>query len=189
MSTPFQLKLAAQAQKQFDKYSLLRENQAPLSGQIASYWQDLGLQFPGVATPWSAVFVSWCVLKSGAEPGQFQYSARHAKFVQAAIANFRAGTGVFHGRDPADHAPKVGDILQNNRSGNQFDYAYAASHGNYPSHSAIVMEVGVDTRGRYLRTIGGNESDAVGLKEVRLDGSGRVRNSDGLYISVIETLL
>ena len=41
----------------------------------------------------------------------------------------------------------------------------------------------------YLRTIGGNESDAVGMKEVRLDVNGLVKNPAGLYISVIETML
>ena len=41
----------------------------------------------------------------------------------------------------------------------------------------------------YLRTIGGNESDSVGMKEVRLDADGLVKNPAGLYISVIETLL
>ena len=54
---------------------------------------------------------------------------------------------------------------------------------------AIVMEVGVDNKGNYLRTIGGNESDSVGMKEVRLDGNGLVKNPAGLYISVIETML
>jgi hypothetical protein len=52
-----------------------------------------------------------------------------------------------------------------------------------------VIEVGSDQRGRYLRTIGGNEDDSVGLKEVRLGANGRVHNPSGLYISVIETLL
>ena len=51
------------------------------------------------------------------------------------------------------------------------------------------MEVGVDSKGNYLRTIGGNESDAVGMKEVRLDANGRVRNGAGLFIAALETAL
>ena len=54
---------------------------------------------------------------------------------------------------------------------------------------AIVMEVGVDNKGNYLRTIGSNESDSVGMKEVRLDADGMVKNPAGLYISVIESML
>jgi len=189
MTTPFQRRLATVAQSQFDKYRFLRENQQPLAGQIAAYWTDIGLRFPGVATPWSAVFVSWCVLQAGATAAAFTFSARHSAFVHAAIANARSGTGAFMGRDVAAYAPKIGDILQNNRGGNSFDFDHAAKHKAYDSHSAIVMEVGADNRGLYLRTIGGNESDSVGMKEVRLTAAGRVRNADGLYIAVIETLL
>ncbi|MGE0745443.1 MAG: DUF2272 domain-containing protein [Rhodospirillales bacterium] len=188
MTTPFQRRLATVAQGQYDKYRFLRENQPPLSHQISDYWADLGLTFPGVATPWSAVFVSWCVQQAGATAAEFRFSARHSEFVHAAIAAAKTGSGPFLGRDVALYAPKIGDILQNNRSGNRFDFAHAARSRGYESHSAIVMEVGADNRGLYLRTIGGNESDSVGMKEVRLTAAGKVRNADGLYISVIETL-
>lgn len=188
VATPFQKKLATIAQQQYDKYHLLRESQYPLAGQIREYWKGIGA-FPGVETPWSAVFVSWCVRQAGATPNQFKFAAAHARFVHAAIANAKANTGVFLGRPVDQYAPKLGDILQNNRGKVKRDFAYAAKHDAYASHSAIVMEVGSDNRGLYLRTIGGNESDSVGLKEVRLDAKGRVKNADGLYISVIETLL
>ena len=79
--------------------------------------------------------------------------------------------------------------MQNNRSGHHYDFAYATANDSYESHSAIVIEVGADNSGGYLRTIGGNEGDTVGLKEVRLSASGKVLNSSGVYISVIETLL
>ena len=89
----------------------------------------------------------------------------------------------------AQYAPKMGDILENNRGHGTYTFQYAATHRSYPSHSAIVMEVGVDSKGNYLRTIGGNESDAVGMKEVRLDANGRVRNGAGLFIAALETAL
>jgi hypothetical protein len=189
VSTPFQRALASAAQKQYDRYHLYRENQAPLSGQIRQYWTGLGLAFPGVATPWSAVFVSWCVKQAGATPLQFRFAQAHSRFVHWAIANADSGTGDFRGRDVAAYAPKLGDLLQNNRSGNSYDFAFARTHKAYESHSAVVIEVGSDTKGKYLRTIGGNESDSVGLKEVRLSASGKVLNPSGVYISVIETLL
>ena len=188
-STPYQRKLATIAQQQFDKYHLLRENQEPLASQIASYWTGIGLPFPGVDIAWSAVFVSWCVMKAGATSAQFKFAAAHSQFVFQAIANATANTGVFRGRNPAAYAPKVGDILQNNRAGNSFDFAFAKTHKSYVSHSAVVMEVGSDTQGQYLRTIGGNESDSVGLKEVRLSQAGKVINTNGLFIAAIETLL
>jgi len=43
----------------------------------------------------------------------------------------------------------VGDIIQNNREGNRFDFAFARANPNYISHSAIVIEVGEDTQGRF----------------------------------------
>ncbi|HZR81851.1 MAG TPA: DUF2272 domain-containing protein [Candidatus Binatia bacterium] len=189
--TPFQRKLATIAQDQYEKYHLIREAQEPLASQIEDYWKDLGFDFPGVGEAWSAVFVSWCLKQAGATKSQFRFAAMHSEFVRQAIKNASNGngSGAFLGRPVDQYAPKIGDILQNNRAGNHFDFAYARSHSSYKSHSAIVMEVGSDNKGNYLRTIGGNESDSVGLKEVRLTSSGLVRNPDGLYISVIETTL
>lgn len=180
-------KLSDVAIKQYEKFHLMREEEPALAAQIKAYWQGIAT-FPGVSTPWSAVFVSWCVRQAGATAAEFEFAAAHSKFVYRAIQNQIAGTGVFRGHDVSRYAPKVGDILQNNRGGSAYDYAYARGHRSYQSHSAIVIEVGVDSKGGYLRTIGGNESDSVGLKEVRLDSKGRVRNPAGLYIAVIECL-
>ena len=136
----------------------------------------------------SSTSTAGCVKQAGATAAQFIFSPQHSQFVNAAIATAKSATGVFMGRDVAQCAPKMGD-LQNNRGQGAYTFQYAATHRSYPSHSAIVMEVGVDSKGNYLRTIGGNESDAVGMKEVRLDANGLVKNPGGLYISVIETLL
>jgi hypothetical protein len=129
------------------------------------------------------------VKQAGATGAQFKFHFRHSHFVHAAIKNGANQTGVFRGRDVAAYTPKLGDILQNNRGKHQYDFAFAASHTKYESHSAIVYEVGSDNKGKCLRTIGGNEGDSVGFKEVRLDATGRVKNASGVYIAVIETLL
>jgi hypothetical protein len=76
MASAFQKRLAKIAQQQFEKYRWLRENQTPLSTQIQSYWTDLGMRFPGVETPWSAVFVSWCVKQAGATNSQFNFNRK-----------------------------------------------------------------------------------------------------------------
>ena len=180
-------KLASLATSQYEKYHLMREQEPPLAAQIAAYWEGID-DFPGVGTPWSAVFVSWCVREAGATSAEFEFSAAHSRFVYRAIRNQIEGVGVFRGRPVDAYAPKVGDILHNNRSGNTFDFDFAKSHRSYESHSAIIIEVGVDNRGHYLRTIGGNESDSVGLKEVRLNARGFVNNLNGVYISIIENM-
>lgn len=189
MPTDFQGRLATISQQQYAMYRWFRENQEPLASQIRAYWEELGFSFPGVQQAWSAVFVSWCVKQAGATAEQFRFDPMHSQFVYRAIANAEAGIGVFHGHPVADYSPRVGDILHNNRSGYHYDFAYARKHRSYASHSAIIVEVGEDSQGRYLRTVGGNESDSVGMKEVRLDSDGFVFNNDGLYTSIIETLL
>ena len=65
----------------------------------------------------------------------------------AAVANAKSATGVFMGRDVAQCAPKMRDILQSNRGHGAYTCQYAATHRSYPSHCAIVMEVGVDSKG------------------------------------------
>lgn len=187
MPTPFAKRVADIASRQYGKYRYMREQEPALAAQIEKYWNGIG-KFPGTSTPWSAVFISWCMREAGATASEFRFASAHARFVHAAIRNADTDTGVFKGRDPALYAPKVGDIVQNNRGRHKFDFAFARREKGYESHSAIVIEVGVDQTGPYLRTIGGNESDSVGLKEARLTSKGLLRNADSLYISVIENL-
>lgn len=169
--TAFAKKLADTAINQYQKYRYMREQKPLLAKQIELYWQGIA-SFPGVGEAWSAVFISWCVKQAGATAAEFNFSARHSAFVNWAIQNQLNNTGLFKAHDVKTYIPKVGDILQNNRSGNRFDYAHAKANQKYNSHSAIVVEVGNDSKGNYLRTIGGNENDSVGLKEVRLDTKG-----------------
>ena len=189
LSTPFCQKLVEIAEFQHNKYHLIDENDEPLSSQIKKYWLDLGFDFPGVGVPWSAVFISWCVKQAGATKSEFAFAAAHAKFAFAAIANHKANKGVFRGQEITAYAPKVGDIIQNNRLGKKYAYKYAATHDAYQSHSAIVTEIGIDTSGRYALTIGGNESDSVRSKVVRLDENGFIKQREvNSFICVIQNL-
>lgn len=187
MISTFAKRLADSAVKQYDLYRFDSEDDPSLKAQIKRYWTFLSLTFPGVSTPWSAVFVSWNVKTAGATAAEFSFSPRHSVFVKDAIANFKSTSGVFWGQPIASYAPKVGDIIQNNRNGNEFTYGYAESHSSYESHTAIVVEVGVDSNGGYALTIGGNESDSVRRKIVRLKPSGLIKQrTTNPYICVIE---
>ncbi|MFO1067874.1 MAG: DUF2272 domain-containing protein [Geminicoccaceae bacterium] len=191
MPTPYVLKLAAAAEAEYDKYHGLHETAPKLAQRISFYWSSIGLGFPGVSTPWSAVFVSAIVKLAGADASQFLFSSQHSQFVHRAIANATSGIGVFRGFSPADYAPKLGDIIQNNRNGNQFDFAFAKANKDYSSHSAIVVEEGTDGNGRYVRTVGGNEGDSVGDRVVRLRANGLIKppsSEPTYYISVIQNL-
>lgn len=190
MPSPFAKKLAGIAEEQHTKFHLLDEGDTPLCKQIKKYWTELGLGFTScVSVPWSAVFVSWCVKQAGASTAEFKFAAAHSVFVHQAIKNQLAGTGVFRGRRITEHRPDVGDIIQNNRTGTEHDYDFARKNENYASHSAIVVEVGSDSIGRYALTIGGNEGDSIRRKVVRLTADGFIKQRTGNpFICVIQNL-
>ncbi|HMV84792.1 MAG TPA: DUF2272 domain-containing protein [Blastocatellia bacterium] len=189
MPTAYTKKLATVAQAQYDKYHWLHEDDAPLAAQIKKYWQEINLNFPDVDTPWSAVFVSWCISNAGAGSDEFKFAAAHSVFVHWAIKNATAGTGLFQGFAISDYAPQLGDIIQHNRGGNHFDFAFATANKNYISHSAIVVETGEDPQGKYALTIGGNEGDSVGRKLVRLKPNGLIKQRENSpFICVIRNL-
>lgn len=187
--TAFEKHLALTATQQFDKYHLQHEHDLELAKQIQKYWIDLGFAFHGVATAWSAVFVSWCVKSAGATAAEFDFAEDHSAFVHRAIQNTLNNVGLFRALEISAYAPQVGDIIQNNRDGHQFDYAYASSNTQYESHSAIVVETGQDSQGNYLKTIGGNEGNSVGMKLIRLTNVGLIKQRpNSSYICVIQDL-
>jgi hypothetical protein len=89
---------------------------------------------------------------------EFRFAMAHSVFVNQAIKNALKGEGVFHGVDISTQPPNVGDIIQHNRGGNKFDFAFARTHTNYISHSVVVVEIGQDTLGGFAFCIGGNEA-------------------------------
>jgi hypothetical protein len=191
MATTFAKKLAKLAETEYDDYGAFHETSPTMQKRIRGYWISIGLKFPGVSTAWSAVFVSSHVKRAGAVTAEFKFAAAHSQFVYRAAQNAANGTGVFRAHPVADYAPQVGDIIQNNRDGNTYDYNYVKSHDSYYSHSAIVVEEGADGSGRYVRTIGGNEGNRVGDRVVRLKSNGLIKQpaSDPTYfICVIQNL-
>lgn len=188
--SPFARRLADVAFGQHTRFHMADEADPALCRQIRRYWTETGLGFTScVSVPWSAAFVSWCMLSAGATEDEFTFAAAHSVFVHRAIRDARAGVGLFHGVDIDAHAPAVGDLVQNNRLGTTFDFAHAASHSQYKSHSAVVVEVGQDSVGRFALTIGGNEGNSIRRTVVRLRPDGRVRQRAGNpYICVVRTL-
>ncbi len=180
MSLPptFANDLANIALDQHAKFSGLAEDNPKLCHQIKLYWTNLGFSFTSCTTvPWAAVFVCWCVNQAGATSSQFKFAENHSEFVHEAINNALSDTGEFRAFEITKHAPKVGDIIQNNRGGTSHDYDFASKHAAYASHTAIVVEVGVDpTSGdKFARTIGGNEGDSIRSKIVELDSAGLIK--------------
>lgn len=187
--SPFAQNLANRAQNLHDTFHLNHETDPSLSAQIKEFWDDVGVPFPGVQEPWSAVFVSSCVKRAGATSKEFQFSPQHSVFVHRAIADNIAGIGVFRGKRISDYAPAVGDIIHNNRSGNHFDFDFARTHADYASHSAIVVARGSDKAGEFVMTIGGNEGDSIRMKRIALSADGLIQQrSISPFICVIQDL-
>ncbi|HEU4560243.1 MAG TPA: DUF2272 domain-containing protein [Longimicrobium sp.] len=189
-ASAFATMLAQVAQEQHDEFHLMDEGDPALCKQIKKYWTELGLGFTScVKVPWSAVFVSWCVKQAGASSAEFKFADAHSVFVHRAIQNQLNGTGVFRGRRITEHAPQVGDIIQNNRIGSTFNYDFARKNPNYPSHTAIVVKVDSDAAGPFALTIGGNEGDSIRRKVVRLTRDGLIKQrTNNPFICVIQNL-
>lgn len=190
MPTPFALKLANIATEQHNKFQFVHESDPLLCKQIKKWTEDIGFTFTSCTkVPWSAVFISWCVKQAGASKVEFKFAMSHSVFVNQAIKNAVLGSGVFRGFDFKDKKPEIGDIIQNNRSGNKFNFAFARANANYESHSVIVVETGVDAQGGFAFCIGGNEQDAVRQSVVRLDANGFIKQRTGnSFISIIKNL-
>jgi len=189
-TSAFARKLATIAEQQHAKFQFTNEADPALCRQIQKWTEDIGFSFSSCTeVPWSAVFVSWCVQQAGATKAEFRFDMSHSVFVNQAIKNAVNGTGVFHGREIDAHAPNVGDIIQNNRGGNHFDFAFAKTHTSYLSHSAIVIEVGQDTQGPFAFCVGGNESDSIRRTVVRLNAQGFIKQREGNpFICVVQNL-
>lgn len=177
--------LAAVAKNQHDEFHLIDENDEPLSTQIEKYWDAIPAAFSSVEVPWSAAFISFCVREAGAKEDEFEFAAAHAKFVYHAINHPAAFKGVSISQDSV----RVGDIIQNNRLGNAFDFACAKSHDSYFSHSAIVIARGEDHLGKFALTVGGNESDSIRRVRVKLNDDGTIKQrSTSKYICLLKNI-
>jgi len=192
MPTPsaFAKKLASVAQQQHTKFQFTNEADPLLCKQIKKWTEDIGFPFTSCTNvPWSAVFISWCVMQAGATKAEFKFAMSHSVFVNQAIKNALNGTGVFQGFDITAQKPAVGDIIQNNRAGNNFDFNFAKKNSQYVSHSVIVIEIGQDNQGGFAFCIGGNENDSVRRSVVRLNANGFIKQRSGnSFICLVKDL-
>jgi hypothetical protein len=188
------------AKAEFNQFGGIDEGDEPLRSRIADYYEAGGgsrnLDPTLNDNAWSAAFVSFCVKQSGATPQQFKFNLSHSVYVQAAIANGDANTGVFRGHRISEYSPKVGDLIHHNRDGGTLSFDFARRNTGYPSHSAIVVDFETRSGVRHAVTIGGNEhiphgSGTIGTKSFALDANGFLDQTAirPKLICVIENLL
>jgi hypothetical protein len=187
--SPFASSVAALAEQQYRQYHQTTETVSPLKEQIRAYWTSLGYAFPGVQTAWSAIFISWLMKNAGANGTEFRFSNSHSRFVYRAIRNAQSNTGLFRGHPIDTYAPRIGDLIHNNRNGQTLDYDFATAHEAYESHSALVIALGSDASGAFALTVGGNEGDTVGQRRVPLRADGKIaQRTANPFICVVQNL-
>ncbi len=151
----FSAKLVSKAENELKLFGGMPENTSPLKERIGEYWDFL--KRPdldgGDDVPWSAAFVSYMVNLAGANT-TFPYSTQHSVYFYRTINDkmIKKATA-FWGYRVSEVTIEPGDILGMNRSNKPpIDYDWAMTHGDYFSHSDIV--VAVDKKS--VETIGGN---------------------------------
>lgn len=171
--------------------------------RVAGYWRQSGtlspmaalpgaqscLATPGERTtdndcraflidnPWSAAFVSWIMVRAGVQG--FVRSPRHIDYIRAAYRGGTAGTP-YRLVDPALDKPAPGDLLCFLR-----DRSTALSHDGlvkalgaggadrWKSHCEVVVAANVGGD-RTLYLVGGNVANAVVMRKLALDRTGRL---------------
>jgi hypothetical protein len=129
-------------------------------------------------TPWSAAFISWIMRKAGAGSA-FAYNAAHGPYIRAARENRYAGNdNPFRAFRISEASPRPGDIVCNSRNATKnFDRIDGPGY-----HCDVVVE----RRANEIDVIGGNVSDTVGKKTLRLDAKGQIDQSrHGSHVAMV----
>jgi hypothetical protein len=181
------------------------EDDDPQFRRIGTYWQAVGENFDGrslipgskpgelINPAWSAAFISYIVKISGGGD-RFLYAQAHSVYVQDFVAGHPGG--LYEAMRPEHYAPQPGDLVHAGREGAKrfdFDAARAAFQADkrYASHSDLVVQV--DLAKGVAITLGGNVSQSVSQKRLKLNADGTlVTRSDSVgvlpWIAVLRCL-
>ncbi|WP_029348942.1 DUF2272 domain-containing protein [Bosea sp. 117] len=153
---------------------------------VKDYWVSIGNNnltgrtvVDGKRPAWSSAFVSFCVKTAGASANQFRFTEAHCHYVDRAMKKAAGGLpnfGYTAMRSDA-YKPRVGDICCAGREyAKSYTYDQAAliyeADSFYPSHGDIV----IDVTATHVHTMGGNISNNVDRKSLRLTDMGYLRN-------------
>ena len=140
---------------------------------------------------WSAVTISYMMKQAGMSKSQFTFAEAHSVYIREAIKarkgknKDKAYWGFRIDEPEAVVAP--GDVVGAGRTkGMTFAQAQALfdETGDYESHSDIVVAV----RAGEADLIGGNVSDSVTMKTLKLDSKGRIQDKKNLSFVVMKLL-
>lgn len=141
------------------------EVQPAMLSRVLMYWYAVTRQ-PIVGTqgelrPWSAAFIAWLARGAGYTRDAFPDTVLHWDYIEAAL---NGGRSAFAARDPADYAPRVGDLVCNARG----DAVTFPTLRRGPYHCDIVVAVSAEG----VDAIGGNVGDVVARSPLPVDPRG-----------------
>lgn len=135
---------------------------------------------------WSAAFISYVMRIAGAGPA-FPYAPDHSYYINYAA---RAAQGQVHNplliaQDPADYAPRLGDLVCFGRGrARALIFAELPRPHAFPAHCSIVVGRGAQT----LRVVGGNVDDAVTAEDLHTNQSGEISGNVQPWFVVLRVL-
>ncbi|QGZ90941.1 DUF2272 domain-containing protein [Microcystis aeruginosa] len=156
--------------------------------RIVKYWKE-GLNRTDIDdptdvgnVPWSAAFISWIMTKAGAAD-KFKRDASHSVYIRDSVKKRKDQVinAPFVAFKIDEVTPEIGDLVCAPRqSGVTYD-----TTDNYISHCDLV----VAKRTNEIDIIGGNVSDSVTQKTLKLDTNGKVKDTTRPWFVVIKNLL
>lgn len=169
-------------------YGSTKESASSMRAVLEDYWRAGTGHVPSTsnwwsALAWSGVFISWVMYNAGAGTN-FRYSSAHTDYVGEAKRNRLANnSNPFKAYRISEAAPRLGDLVcveRQNPDGTWSGVTYDnVDQGFRASHTDIVTEV----QPGQLKAIGGNVSDSVSQKTIRIDASGHI--TEPRYYAVV----
>lgn len=187
------------------EHTRLGDDATPAWQQVVRYWRESGTlaqmaSFPGAGScmqppgdrhfdsdcraflldhPWSAAFISWVVLRAGVP--NFSASPRHMDYIARAYREPERSP--FRYADPFAEKPDPGDLLCFLRGSDEGRGAAGlraglSGTGQLPRQSHCEVVVAANPGGdRTLYLLGGNVLNAVVMRHLPLDRTGRLERS------------
>ena len=151
--------------------------------RVGEYWRkgtNKNLDGCDTSVPWSSAFISFVMKKSGAGD-DFVYSAAHTNYIRQAMRNRKENNNnPFKAYRLSEKPVKVGDLVCYSRqSGVDYDTTWS-----YKSHCDVVTKV--NKRQGTAEVIGGNVSDGVTKRIVKLDNQDRLIDSENDWFTIIK---
>jgi hypothetical protein len=167
-----------------------KETEKGFYQRIGTYWKyGTGTNLTGKDTdfPWSAAFISFVMRTAGVTHAQFPGATAHSRYIHFALQNRVHNTpgAAFVGRRLTEYKPKVGDLVCTSREGANMTFDKAIKQKDYTSHCDIVVYVWPGEIG----TIGGNVSDSVAMKILKIGAGGFLTDKTAPWFAILENRL